>query len=114
MSATKTFTWVCRSAMAEDIRLRIQLRKHGARTPECEYKMCAICLDDEYQRVAHFTEAVINCTGLERELGDRVKDAFGEKAFLEISLAIATSRFYPMIKGALGYSTESKMERFRV
>jgi hypothetical protein len=71
-------------------------------------------LDDKYQRVAHFTEAVINCTGHEKELGDRVKDAFGEKAFLEISLAIATSRFYPTIKRALGYATECKLEGFRV
>ena len=71
-------------------------------------------LDDKYQRVAHFTEAVINCTGNEKELGDRVKEAFGEKAFLEISLAIATSRFYPTIKRALGYSTQCKLEGFRI
>ena len=71
-------------------------------------------LDEKYRRVAHFTEAVIHRTGLEKELGDRVKDAFGEKAFLEISLAIATSRFYPTIKRALGYATECKLEGFRV
>jgi hypothetical protein len=71
-------------------------------------------LDGKHQHVARFTEAVINRTGFEKEMGDRVKDAFGEKAFLEISLSIATSRFYPTIKRALGYSTECKIENFRV
>jgi hypothetical protein len=71
-------------------------------------------LGESYRDVALFTEAVISKNGLEIEIGNTLKKHFGEKAFLEIALAISTARFYPTIKRALGFSTECKLENFRI
>lgn len=71
-------------------------------------------LDESCREVALFAEAVLGRTGGELEIGDRLKRRVGEKAFVEISVAIATARFYPTVKRALGFSTECRIDNLRL
>lgn len=52
-----------------------------------------------------FTEAVVQATYDEEELRERIRRRHGEEALIELALAIASSRFFPITKRALGYAT---------
>ncbi len=71
-------------------------------------------LEEPCKDVALFTEAVISRSGNEMELGEILKRKIGEKAFVEIAVAISTARFYPTVKRALGFSTECKIESLKI
>lgn len=71
-------------------------------------------LEEPCREVALFAEAVIGRTGNEIEIGDKLKGRMGEKAFVEIAIAISTARFYPTVKRALGFSTACKIENLKI
>ncbi len=61
-------------------------------------------LSTELAAVYRFTEAVLDQNLDVDWLRDRLCDLYGEKGLLELSLAIATSRFFPTLKRSLGYT----------
>ena len=55
--------------------------------------------------VYRFAEEVVTASYAEGELRERVRAAYGEKALVEMAMAIASARFFPVTKRALGYAT---------
>ncbi len=54
--------------------------------------------------VYHFTEEVVQATYQEAELRERIRKRYGEEALVELALAIAGCRIYPVVKRVLGYA----------
>ncbi|MHC4953998.1 MAG: carboxymuconolactone decarboxylase family protein [Planctomycetota bacterium] len=54
--------------------------------------------------VYRFAEAVVTANGKDEELRGPVRDRYGERGLVELALAIATSRVFPITKRALGYA----------
>ena len=71
-------------------------------------------LDEPDRNVALYVEAVLDRTGSEAELGRAVRADLGEKAFIEIAFALASARFYPTVKRALGFATECGIGEFPI
>lgn len=62
-------------------------------------------LDTALADVARFAEAVTTRSEDDAELRERLRARYGEEAFVELSLAIATARVFPTLKRGLGYAT---------
>lgn len=60
-------------------------------------------LPSELAAVDRFAEAVVTATQTEGGLRGRLRQRYGEEALVELALAIATCRAFPIIKRALGY-----------
>jgi alkylhydroperoxidase family enzyme len=71
-------------------------------------------LSARLQLVYRFVEAVVNKTGADLELRERVVEAYGQKGLVEMSLAIGASRFLPIVKRTLGYGTSCSLVNIRV
>ena len=56
-------------------------------------------LADVYQ----FVEGVVSASGHEDALRQKIREHYGEVGLVELSLAIAACRFFPITKRALGY-----------
>lgn len=52
-----------------------------------------------------FTETVVQQKPSEMELREEMRLRFGDEALVELALAIASSRFLPIVKRTLGYGT---------
>jgi alkylhydroperoxidase family enzyme len=52
-----------------------------------------------------FAAAVVRATGEEGAPRERLRQRFGEEALVELALAIAAARVFPIVKRALGYAT---------
>ena len=61
-------------------------------------------LPDELADVYRFVEGVVSASGQEDELRQKIRQHFGEAGLVELSLAIASCRFFPITKRALGYA----------
>jgi alkylhydroperoxidase family enzyme len=55
--------------------------------------------------VYRFTVGVVEATGEEDALRDRLRARYGEEGLVELALAISSCRVYPITKRALGYAT---------
>ena len=62
-------------------------------------------LGPELADVYRFADAVVGATGGEDSLRPRLVARFGEEGLVELALAIASSRVFPVTKRALGYAT---------
>lgn len=61
-------------------------------------------LDSDTRLVAEFARAALDDLTKQEQLRSEVRTAFGERALVEISLAIATARVFPTMKRSLGYA----------
>jgi alkylhydroperoxidase family enzyme len=61
-------------------------------------------LPESLQDVYRFTEAVVNHRTDIELFRERLRKVFGQEALVELAMAIATSRVFPTLKRALGYS----------
>jgi alkylhydroperoxidase family enzyme len=52
----------------------------------------------------HFAEAVVTASGEEDALRERIRLKYGDEGLIEMAMAIASSRTFPIIKRALGYA----------
>lgn len=62
-------------------------------------------LSPELGDVHRFTTAVVGATGAESDLRERIRDRYGEEGLVELALAIASARVFPIAKRTLGYAT---------
>ena len=64
--------------------------------------------------VVLFTEAVVTSDPAANELRSRVEGHYGQAGLVELALAIASSRFFPIVKRSLGYATSCELVAFKV
>lgn len=62
-------------------------------------------VDPALADVARFASAVSMPSGDDPELREKLRQRYGEEAFVELCLAIATARVFPSLKRGLGYAT---------
>ncbi len=62
-------------------------------------------LPEELALTYRFTEAVVTASGGEAPLREELTRRFGEEGVIELALAMASSRVFPITKRALGYAT---------
>lgn len=62
-------------------------------------------LPESLADVYHFTEAVVRGDGDEGPYRERIRSVFGEEGLVELAMAIATAKVFPITKRALGYAT---------
>jgi alkylhydroperoxidase family enzyme len=71
-------------------------------------------LPPELADVYHFATAVVEATGEEDDLRERIRERYGEEGLVELALAIATARVFPITKRSLGYATSCALVQVRV
>jgi alkylhydroperoxidase family enzyme len=62
-------------------------------------------LPEELADAYYFSEAVVQATWQEDPWRERIRQRYGEEALIELALAIAACRVFPITKRALGYAT---------
>jgi alkylhydroperoxidase family enzyme len=62
-------------------------------------------LTPELAEVYTFTKAVVEGSGEEEELRERIRERYGEEGLVELALGIAAARVFPVTKRALGFAT---------
>ena len=62
-------------------------------------------MPDELADVYNFATAVVTKSGAEGNLRERLRERYGEEGLVELALAIAAARVFPVTKRALGYAT---------
>lgn len=65
-------------------------------------------LDSETRLAAEFARAVLDNSTEQERLRTEFRTALGERALVDISLAIATSRVFPTLKRSLGYAVSCR------
>jgi alkylhydroperoxidase family enzyme len=55
--------------------------------------------------VHRFATAVVRSTGAEDALRERIRERYGAEALVELALAMAACRTFPIVKRTLGYAT---------
>jgi hypothetical protein len=71
-------------------------------------------LDEELYDVYAFSLAVAENTGDEERYRDTLRERYGEEGLVELALAIAGVRMYPVIKRTLGYAKSCSLVQVRV
>jgi alkylhydroperoxidase family enzyme len=61
-------------------------------------------LTPELADVYGFTKAVVEASGEEEDLRQRIRDRYGEEGLVELALGMAAARLFPITKRALGYA----------
>jgi len=61
-------------------------------------------LPEELREAYHFAEAVVTANGEEDAWRERIRLRYGDEGLIEMALAIASCRVFPMTKRALGYA----------
>ena len=61
-------------------------------------------LPRELADVYHFTRHVVTASGAEGEFRERIRRRYGEEALVELAMAMAVCRVFPITKRALGYA----------
>jgi alkylhydroperoxidase family enzyme len=64
--------------------------------------------------VYHFAEAVAANSGGEAEYRERIRKVYGEAGLVELSLAIATCRLFPVFKRGLGFARSCSLTPVQV
>ena len=65
-------------------------------------------LPEELGEVYRFAESVARADGAEAAPRERVRARYGEEGLVELALAIAAARVFPVTKRALGYATSCR------
>jgi alkylhydroperoxidase family enzyme len=71
-------------------------------------------LDAELFDVYAFSLAVAENTGDEERYRDALRERYGDEGLVELALAIAGARMYPVIKRTLGYAKSCSLVQVRV
>jgi alkylhydroperoxidase family enzyme len=71
-------------------------------------------LPDDLADVYRFAEAVVTSSGEEGPARERIRARYGEKGLVELALAIASCRVFPITKRALGYAQSCSAVQVRV
>ncbi|MBI3837734.1 MAG: hypothetical protein HY288_07345 [Planctomycetia bacterium] len=71
-------------------------------------------LPDDLADAYRFAEAVVTSSGEEGPLRERIRSRYGEKGLVELALAIAACRVFPITKRALGYAQSCSRVRVHV
>ena len=71
-------------------------------------------LPEDLADVYHFTAAVVRATGDEESLRQRIRYRYGEDGLVELALAIASARVFPITKRALGYAKSCALVQVEV
>lgn len=61
-------------------------------------------LSDDLQEVFQFTKLVLDRSGTEDTLREKLRQRYGDRGLIELSYAIAASRIPPTVKRTLGYA----------
>ena len=64
--------------------------------------------------VYHFAKAVVEASGGEEELRQRIRETYGEDGLVEMALGIASARVFPVTKRALGYAKSCALVEIRI
>jgi len=68
----------------------------------------------ELSEIYRFTKAVVEATGHEEELRQRIRERYGEEGLVELALGMAAARVFPVTKRALGYATSCALVEIKV
>jgi alkylhydroperoxidase family enzyme len=74
-------------------------------------------LDDltpELADVYCFTKAVVEASGEEEELRQRIRERYGEEGLVELALGMAAARVFPVTKRALGFATSCALVEVKI
>jgi alkylhydroperoxidase family enzyme len=71
-------------------------------------------LEPRLADVYRFAEAVVTASPDADALRPRVAEHFGEEGLVELALAIASSRFFPIVKRTLGYARSCSLVTIEV
>lgn len=71
-------------------------------------------LPPELADVHRFAKAVVEASGQEDELRQRIREQYGEEGLVELALGIAAARVFPVTKRALGYATSCALVEVQV
>jgi alkylhydroperoxidase family enzyme len=71
-------------------------------------------LPEDVREAYRFAEAVVTASGEEDALRERIRLRYGDEGLIEMALAIASCRVFPMIKRALGYAVSCSAVPVRV
>ena len=95
----------------EDCGTCVQIEVNLAKRDGVSAEVLRAALDSQPDRlprplsdVYHFAEEVVKASGEESELRERVRDHYGDEALVELAMAIAVCRVFPVTKRALGYA----------
>lgn len=64
--------------------------------------------------VYRFARSVVEASGGEEELRERVRERYGEEGLVELALGIAAARVFPVVKRALGYATSCALVEVKI
>lgn len=71
-------------------------------------------LPPELADVLRFAKAVVEASGGEEELRQRLRERYGEEGLVEMALGIAAARVFPVTKRALGYAKSCALVEVKV
>ena len=71
-------------------------------------------LPEELREAYHFAEAVVTRNGQEDAWRERIRQRYGDEGLIEMALAIASCRTFPITKRALGYAVSCSNVAIRV
>jgi alkylhydroperoxidase family enzyme len=71
-------------------------------------------LPPDLRDVYHFAAEVVKATYMEEEYRGRLRERYGEEGLIELALAIASARVFPVTKRALGYALSCSKVEVRV
>ena len=71
-------------------------------------------LTPELAEVYRFTKAVVEASGEEEDLRQRIRERYGEEGLVELALGIAAARVFPVTKRALGYATSCALVEIKM
>lgn len=64
--------------------------------------------------VYRFARAVVGATGAEDPLRQAIADRWGDQGLVELALAVAAARFFPITKRTLGYAKSCRLVEIRL
>ena len=70
---------------------------------------CPQNLPEPLEDVYRFTQSVVTADGDDSPLRDKMRGYYGEEGLVELALAIASCRVYPITKRAMGYATSCRL-----
>ena len=71
-------------------------------------------LTRELADVYRFAKSVVEASGGEEELRERMRKTYGEEGLVELALGIAAARVFPVTKRALGYATSCALVKVKI
>jgi alkylhydroperoxidase family enzyme len=71
-------------------------------------------LPPELAEVYRFAKAVVEASGGDNDLRQRLRQRYGDEGLVEMALGIAAARVFPVTKRALGYATSCALVEIQV